>query len=119
MERFLTFQRRVAFPDTDAMGVVHHSHYLDFCDEARHYWLPDPALLTVHSYRVAHLKPAFFDDLLLIKGQWRTVDDLIHIQYAIFKGDDKITEAESFHRASVAGEPPTPWFDGWLQSKPI
>jgi acyl-CoA thioester hydrolase len=35
----ITFQHRVGFHETDAMGIVHHSNYLKFCEDARVIWL--------------------------------------------------------------------------------
>ena len=35
----ITLQHRVGFHETDAMGIVHHSNYLRFCENARVVWL--------------------------------------------------------------------------------
>ena len=35
----ITIRHRVGFHETDAMGVVHHSNYLKFCEDARVVWL--------------------------------------------------------------------------------
>ena len=35
----VTIQHRVAFYETDAMGIVHHSNYLRFFENARVVWL--------------------------------------------------------------------------------
>jgi len=34
-----TFEHRVGFHETDAMGIVHHSNYLKYCENARVRWL--------------------------------------------------------------------------------
>jgi len=36
-----TIQHRVGFHETDAMGIVHHSNYLRFCEQARVQWLEE------------------------------------------------------------------------------
>ncbi len=36
-----TIQHRVAFYETDAMGIVHHSNYVRFFEQARVRWLDD------------------------------------------------------------------------------
>lgn len=36
-----TILHRVGFHETDAMGIVHHSNYLRFCEQARVQWLED------------------------------------------------------------------------------
>lgn len=109
------FETRVAFSDTDAMTVVHHSRYLDFCDEARRFWCRDEALLTALEFRVAHLKPAFFDDVLTVHGQWRSTSERTIFQYSIYKGSEKITEAESTHRRANNLKD-SPWTENWLTS---
>ncbi len=35
----ITHPHRVGFHETDAMGIVHHSNYLKFCENARVIWL--------------------------------------------------------------------------------
>ena len=35
----ITYAHRVGFHETDAMGIVHHSNYLKFCEDARVVWL--------------------------------------------------------------------------------
>jgi acyl-CoA thioester hydrolase len=106
-------QRRAAFSDTDAMGVVHHANYLRFCEEARvawmramglahdHYPQNDKVLAVLH-YQVWHLKPCVFDDLIKIYLQVQRKGLKIHFQYAIHKsvkgGDDvRVAEAETLH----------------------
>ena len=34
-----TFERNINYYETDKMGVVHHSNYIRFLEEARCYWL--------------------------------------------------------------------------------
>ena len=34
-----TFERKINYYETDRMGVVHHSNYIRFLEEARCYWL--------------------------------------------------------------------------------
>lgn len=35
----ITFERKINYYETDKMGVVHHSNYIRFLEEARCYWL--------------------------------------------------------------------------------
>ncbi len=116
------YNRRVAFSDTDAMGIVHHANYLHFCEEARVAWMRDKGLSATHypisdhvlavlHYQVWHLKTATFDDVIKIFLQVRRRGLKIHMQYAIYKlGSDKlegdklegdklvrIAEAETLH----------------------
>lgn len=106
------YQRRAAFSDTDAMGVVHHANYMRFCEEARVAWMREIGLTAEHypqsdkvlavlQYQVWHLKPCTFEDLIKIYLQVHRIGLKIHFQYAIFKqaGDEeiRIAEAETLH----------------------
>ncbi len=71
---------KVQFYETDLMGIVHHSNYLRFFEEARVAWAvsrgildyqkPESAShLAVLETRVKHLKPAKFGDDLHVEIQ--------------------------------------------------
>jgi acyl-CoA thioester hydrolase len=102
------YDRRVAFSDTDAMGVTHHANYLRYCEEARVAWMRSRDLARTHfphtdkvlallHYQVWHKKPCTFDDALRIWLQVRRKGLKIYFQYAIYKGDERICEAETLH----------------------
>ena len=102
------YERRVAFSDTDAMGVVHHANYLRYCEEARVSWMRERQLASTHypqtdrilavlHYQVWHMKPAFFDDALRVELQVRRQRLKIQFQYAIYKATVRIAEAETLH----------------------
>ncbi len=102
------YERRVAFSDTDAMRVAHHANYLRYCEEARVAWMRARDLASEHfpradrvlaliRYQVWHMRPCYFDDLLHIHLQVRRERLKIHFQYAIYKGDERIAEAETVH----------------------
>jgi acyl-CoA thioester hydrolase len=134
------YERRVAFSDTDAMGVVHHANYLRFCEEARVAWMrvrglsdthypQSDTVLAVLSYRVWHLRPAIFEDLLQIRVQARRDGLKIYFQYAIYKGDQRIAEAETVHIPVDGNLQPVrpharfkqvlekePWTETWLSN---
>ncbi|MEM9176377.1 MAG: thioesterase family protein [Myxococcota bacterium] len=66
---------RVGFHETDAMGIVHHSNYLKYCENARVVWLethdksyPDWIELGLHfavtKVDLDYKQPAKFDDVL-------------------------------------------------------
>jgi acyl-CoA thioester hydrolase len=108
MDGTFSYDRRVAFVDTDAMGVVHHTTYLNYCEEARVAWMRANDLggthyprtdrvLAVLQYRMWHLRPARFDDLLRIHLQVRREGLKIRFQYAIFLGTERIAQAETLH----------------------
>lgn len=69
----ITHRHRVGFHETDAMGIVHHSNYLRFCEAARVVWLEthdksygdwiDMGLhLAVTKVDLDYKQPARFDD---------------------------------------------------------
>lgn len=35
----ITFERKINYYETDKMGVVHHSNYIRYLEEARCFWL--------------------------------------------------------------------------------
>lgn len=39
MEKEIVFERKINYYETDRMGVVHHSNYIRFLEEARCFWL--------------------------------------------------------------------------------
>jgi acyl-CoA thioester hydrolase len=71
----ITHEHRVGFYETDGMGIVHHSNYLRFCENARVVWLethdksyPEWIESGLH-FAVTHAQldykqPARFDDIL-------------------------------------------------------
>jgi acyl-CoA thioester hydrolase len=73
----ITLEHRVGFYETDGMGIVHHSNYLRFCENARVSWLeshdksyPEWIAMGLH-FAVTHVhldykQPARFDDFLAV-----------------------------------------------------
>ncbi len=89
------FRRRVAFADTDAMGVLHHSRYLIFFEEARVAWLRaagldaehfpvSPMVLGVIETTTRHLQPCRFENLVHVATQVRQEGLRVHFQYAMY-----------------------------------
>ena len=78
--KYLSKPFRVDYSDTDQMGFMHHSNYLRFFEKARISWLRDLGIsykkmeadgivMPVVSSSLIHIKPSFFDDLLVIQIQ--------------------------------------------------
>ena len=71
---------RVYYEDTDSGGVVYHSNYLNFMERARTEWLRSlqleqddiinehGILFVVRSVAIDYLKPALFNDALMVKS---------------------------------------------------
>ncbi len=76
-----SFPIRVYYEDTDAGGVVYHANYLNFFERARTEWLRDlgyeqdqlrlieKLLFAVRKVEIDYLKPAFFNDQLIVTVQ--------------------------------------------------
>lgn len=86
---------RVAFHDTDTMGVVHHSNYIKYFEEARVAWLRDRGLVQLHrplgpySFAVIELdcryiRPAQFEDELVTRVEGIVKGLRLTFRYAIW-----------------------------------
>lgn len=139
--RHFFYLRRVAFSDTDAMGVVHHSHYLRYFEEARVAWLrvrgldrlhypQGPMCLAVIESACQHHAPARFEEELKIYLGGRQERLKIYLQYAIVRAvrPDQVVALGSTVLVPVDSNlkplrPPTalveqlekePWTETWL-----
>ena len=73
-----THRERVAYKDTDQMGIMHHSNYIVLYEKARTEWLRDMGLTyaeierrgimsPIVEVRSKYLWPALYDEVLSIK----------------------------------------------------
>ena len=73
----MTYERKAFYHETDQMGVIHHSNYLRWLEEARIYFLDNLGLSykkmeeigiisPVVSIKLDYVKPVKFDDYVLI-----------------------------------------------------
>jgi len=87
-------RHKVQFYETDLMGIVHHSNYLRFFEEARVAWAHGRGLLdyqqpgsashfAVYETQVKHVKPTFFGDDLDIEVQARVEGNRLVFQYRL------------------------------------
>jgi acyl-CoA thioester hydrolase len=69
---------RVRYKETDAMGVVHHSNYVNYYEVARTEMLRElgttykeletsGVMLPIHEVKMNFYSPAYYDDLLTVK----------------------------------------------------
>ncbi len=93
------------------MGIVHHSNYLRFYEEARVEWCRSHGLLapnqsdrdksvfglTVYETRVKHIKPARYGDDLQIAVQVKIEGVRIIFQYKMTLEDSVLSVAETVH----------------------
>jgi acyl-CoA thioester hydrolase len=89
------YKRRVAYHETDAMGVAHHANYIKFFEEARVNWLRDEGLIEIHApqgpftFAVVDLdcqfkKPCTFEDEIEVVVDARLEGARIVFRYAIW-----------------------------------
>ncbi len=101
-------QRRVQVYETDLMGIVHHSNYIRYCEEARvHFFLQNQILdtsnaavfsLTVVGLQFKYIKPLKYGDLFHICIQIRTFGARLFIQYKVFNPENEVCViAETVH----------------------
>lgn len=94
-------RHKVQFYETDLMGIVHHSNYLRFYEEARVAWAHSKGLLdyqkpgsashfAVYETQVKHVKPTFFGDDLEIEVQARTEGNRLVFQYRLHGRDGEV-----------------------------
>ena len=104
------WNHRVQFYETDLMGIVHHSNYLRFFEEARVDWAHKKGLIdyqkpnsaahfAVLETRVKHQKPAFFGDLLKVEIRGRQEGVKFTFQYRLWRDQDLLASAETWHVA--------------------
>ena len=88
-------RHRVRYRECDPMGVVYHTHYLDYFEAARTEALrdlgiayrdveDDGIIMPVIDLSLQYKRPARYDDLLAIAAQFRTVPGVrVPIDYEV------------------------------------
>lgn len=108
----------VQFYETDSMGIVHHSNYLRFFEEARVAWghknglidyqKPESAArFAVFSSQVKHHLPSFFGDELRTEVAGFLEGATVRFEYKIFCETRLIATGETVHVAMTADLKPT------------
>jgi len=100
-------QLRVGYADTDQGGIVHHSVYFRYLEQARVELLrecgidyrsleyDDKFALPVVDAQIKYRRPAQFDDILEIECSVGLLGRAsIRFDYRILRGDDLLTEAK-------------------------
>ena len=91
---------RVRYGETDQMGVVYHRNYAQYLEVARVEWLrsidisykkmeADGVMLPVVNLNINFKKPAFYDEVIIIKTKLRKKPGLkITIDQEIYNNED-------------------------------
>lgn len=105
------FERKVNYYETDRMGVVHHSNYIRYLEEARCYWLEEVGMpfslleengvtIPVLSVNCEYKHHMTFGDVLQIKvivKQYNGVRMTIGYEVIDKKTGDIVIKAETKH----------------------
>lgn len=104
-----TLTHRVAFYETDAMGIVHHSNYVRFLELARVVWMDEHdrpyreyAAEGLHfattAVELRYHRSAAFDDLLAVSTWLEWVKRAsLRMGYEIRRGDERVASGATEH----------------------
>lgn len=110
-----TITHRVGFHETDAMGIVHHSNYLRYFENARVVWLEEHDRpyshymqlglhFAVTAVQVRYKRSARFDDRIDVKTWVEKIRGAsLRMGYEITRGDELLVTGATEH-AAVDGE---------------
>lgn len=98
---------RVYYEDTDMGGIVYYANYLRYIERARSDWVrslgvdqntmreEDGVVFVVRRVEADYLKPAKFDDELLVRTVVKAVTGVrLIMSQEVVRGDDLLFEAE-------------------------
>ena len=100
-------QVRVRYSETDAMGFLHHSNFLNYFEMGRtelfrqsggsYRAMEDSGLyLVVVKINVRYKRPARYDDELILRTTLtRITPAKLQHEYHLFRGDELLTEGDS------------------------
>ena len=98
---------RVYYEDTDMGGIVYYANYLRYIERARSDWVrslgvdqnavreEDGVVFVVRRVEAEYLKPAKFDDELLVRTVVKAVTGVrLIMSQEVIRGDDLLFQAE-------------------------
>lgn len=101
------FPIRVYYEDTDMGGIVYYANYLRYIERARSDWVrslgvdqntmreEDGVVFVVRRVEADYLKPAKFDDELLVRTVVKAVTGVrLIMSQEVVRGDDLLFQAE-------------------------
>jgi acyl-CoA thioester hydrolase len=105
------YQRRVHVYETDLMGIVHHSNYVRYCEEARVQFFLDNSMLdtsnkavfslTVIDLKFKYVKPLKYGDHFYIQLQFKAKGARLFIQYKIFNSENQMCVVSETTHCSI------------------
>ncbi len=107
-----SYELKVFFEDLDPMNIVWHGNYMRYMEQARcdlfnklNYsymdMKKDGVAYPIAKMQVKYIKPAEFNDILIVKLEMSTIEPALNINYSIFnkKTNEKIFEATTMQIA--------------------
>lgn len=103
------YSRRVQFYETDAQGIVHHSNYFRYFEEARGEFLRSKGFpysklrsigleVVLLSAECEYKKPLFYDDVFKIELDISELTKFtFSFEYNVFKGSEIVAKAKTRH----------------------
>ena len=98
---------KVRYCETDQMGIVHHSSYINYFEHSRIQWIKKNGfsykelelsglILPVSKLNVSYLGPAFFDDELTIETELMELpSSKLIFDYLVYRNNIVITKAQT------------------------
>ena len=98
---------KVRYCETDQMGIVHHSSYLNYFEHSRIQWIKKNGflygelemsgiILPVSKLNVSYFSPAFFDDELTVQTELMEIpSSKLIFNYKILRDNIAITKAQT------------------------
>ena len=106
------YELKVSFEDIDLMGIVWHGNYIKYLEQARCDMLSklnytymdmkdDGFSYPVAKMKIKYIKPAKFEDVLVVKSELVELEPAMNIKYVIFNKStkEKIFEAKTMQIA--------------------
>jgi acyl-CoA thioester hydrolase len=106
MKRTIT-KIKVRYCETDQMGIVHHSSYINYFEHSRIQWIKKNGfsyaklemsgiILPVSKLNVSYLSPAFFDDELTVETELMKIpSSKLIFSYMVLRDNIEITKAQT------------------------
>ncbi len=99
---------KIRYAETDQMGIVHHSNYLIYFEEARvsfmehrgkpyHRMESEGILVPVVESYVKYMKPVYFGDEIEISVTFKAMGVRFRFHYEVFRGKEKVAEGYTTH----------------------
>jgi acyl-CoA thioester hydrolase len=107
--KIITYNKMVNYWETDKMGIVHHSNYVKWFEEARCHFLRECGipyneveksgiLLPVYELSIKYLKPAFFEQNISIDVSIKELTPVkLTLCYIVRRDNETLAKGHTIH----------------------